>query len=520
MKKILYTVALLSTMAGFSGCDKGFEKENTDPIRIISASPDKLLAPALVNTLRTNMLRNRNFNNELMQVTVTKSDAEFAIFRYDFRPTYADNTWNAWYSELTNFKDIYEVASMPEYQNNSYKGISLVCEAWVTQMITDTYGDVPHTEANKGKYGLVEPAFDAQKDIYTSLLGKLEEANTLFADNVAIKPESDPIYHGDVALWRKFGNSLYLRLLLRASGKTATIAGGKTAVQKIADMVASPSTYPIFMSNAESAVLKWTGDVASDNPYTSPFVTALRDIDFTLPSMCNFFMLKLSGWHDPRIEIATPYGNGSRNRLGIAPGNGGFVGIDSGYEPGADEDKQAYFYAYTTSDFSLHKNPLTGILMTYAEVQFILAEAAAKGWITGSAETYYYTGIANAINYWVPNFSTNITGAEFTNYIAYAGIGWDNSLPLDAATSDSKMERIHIQKYYSLFLTDFQQWFEYRRTGHPILPKGDGLKNGKKMPARLNYPLYVQSANPTNYTKAVAGMGGDDINTLVWWQKP
>jgi hypothetical protein len=120
----------------------------------------------------------------------------------------------------------------------------------------------------------------------------------------------------------------------------------------------------------------------------------------------------------------------------------------------------------------------------------------------------------------VPNFSTNISGAVFNNYVANAGIAWDNSLPLDAAAGDSKMERIHLQKYYSLFLTDFQQWFEHRRTGHPILPKGPGLKNGGKMPARMNYPVYLQSANPTNYSKAVANMGGDDMNTLVWWQKP
>ena len=82
------------------------------------------------------------------------------------------------------------------------------------------------------------------------------------------------------------------------------------------------------------------------------------------------------------------------------------------------------------------------------------------------------------------------------------------------------MEKIHLQKYYALFLEDLQQWFEYRRTGHPILPKGPGLRNGGVMPARMTYPVYVQSANPTNYKLAVAAQGPDVISTKVWWQKP
>src|SRR5690606_9091877 len=158
---------------------------NTDPISIINASPDKLLAPALVNMLRTNLIRNRNFNNELMQVTVTRSEDENAVFRYDFRPNVADYTWNGWYSELTNFRDIYEIAPTEEYQNDSYKGIALICEAWGFSLLTDTYGDVPFTEANKGKQGIVEPAFDRQRDIYKGLLDKLEEANNLLSVSTA-----------------------------------------------------------------------------------------------------------------------------------------------------------------------------------------------------------------------------------------------------------------------------------------------------------------------------------------------
>jgi hypothetical protein len=156
--------------------------------------------------------------------------------------------------------------------------------------------------------------------------------------------------------------------------------------------------------------------------------------------------------------------------------------------------------------------------MQYAEVQFILAEAAAKGWINGDTKTFFYQGIASAINYWVPNFPEDITSANFAAHLinlSAASEIWNDNNSLD-----QKMEMIHLQKYYALFMTDLQQWFEYRRTGHPVLPKGQGLSNNGVMPARLVYPVYVQAANPANYKAAVAAQGPDEIYTNVWWQQP
>jgi hypothetical protein len=129
--------------------------------------------------------------------------------------------------------------------------------------------------------------------------------------------------------------------------------------------------------------------------------------------------------------------------------------------------------------------------------------------------------MVDAINYWLPNYISTTTDSRFIDYVQSANLDWDSTLPLDNTTSgNSQLEMIHIQKYYAMFLVDFQQWFEYRRTGHPILPKGPGLVNNQKMPARLNYPVVTQSTNPTSYNNAIAAQGADDINTLMWWQKP
>ncbi|BAV05644.1 Starch-binding associating with outer membrane [Filimonas lacunae] len=505
MKKMIYTVAVAVVVMSiaFTSCTKNFTDINTDPNNQTNAQPGQLMAPALVNTLNYNMQRNRNFNNELMQVTVDMSDAEGKVFRYDYRATWADYLYNGWYSELTNFRDMYKLASNPLTANKSYMGISLICQSWIYSMLTDTYGDVPYTEAGEAKDSAnYEPAFDSQKNIYLGIFSKLEEANKLLASKVAIDASNDPVYYGDVSKWQKFGNSLYLRLLMRVSGK-AEVAD--TVIKKFKEIVeVKHSDYPTIDSNAESAILRWTGA----GPIVSPYMS-VREQDFRTPGLGSFFIDNLSRWSDPRIDIPT-YGSGGYNRWAIAPYSGSYQGIPSGYSPGENPVKKSYFYSTSTKGATLMSEPLTGMMMNYAELQLILAEAAAKGWISGPASNYYNNGVKSSITLWVPKFTTSIT-----TYLAGIDMDWD-----DNYTQDQKMELIHLQKYYALFLTDMQQWFEYRRTGHPNLPKGAGLRNNGVMPARMTYPIYILSTNPTNYKKAIANQGPDEISTQVWWQKP
>lgn len=512
MKQIInkFTGVIVLFSLAISSCTKDFTEINTNPNTTPNAVPRQLLAPALVNTLSYNMLRNRNFNNELMQVTVDMGDGEGKVFRYDYRSTMADNLYNGWYTELTNFKDLYRVANEDLNYNKSYMGISLICQSWLYSLLTDTYGDVPYFESNKAKPldgGIIEPAFDRQKDIYLDIFKKLEEANTLLASNTGIDAASDPVYGGSVINWRKFGNSLYLRLLLRVSGKGDVSQQCKDKIKEIAET--NRSKYPIIANNDESAILRWSG-VA---PFTSPYLT-VREQDFRAPGIASFFIDNLVDWSDPRIDIST-YGTNGVNRWRIVQSSAGFAGVPSGYAPGTNPPKRSYFYsnAQTVNNAiaaNLMTEPMTGMIMNYAEVNFILAEAAAKGWISGSAETYYNEGAKNSITLWVPSWNVDVA-----TWLSTAGMNWNNSF-----AEDQKMELIHLQKYYALFLTDMQQWFEYRRTGHPVLPKGAGLRNDGIMPARMTYPVYVQSTNPTNYQLAVEAQGPDAISTQVWWQKP
>ena len=504
MKKMIYkfSCAFIMLSVLLTSCTKDFEEINTDPNNTPNALPQQLLAPALVNTLTYNMIRNRNFNNELMQVTVDISDAEGKVFRYDYRSNWSDYLYNGLYGELSNFKDVYKIASEPLNFNRSYMGISLICQAWVYSILTDTYGDIPYSQSNLARdSNIFEPRYDKQRDIYLDIFKKLDTANVLLSANTAILASADPVYKGNVSRWRRFGNSLYLRLLLRISGKAEVSAA---AAPKIKDIVETHAAdYPLMTNNDESAILRWTGT----GPYISPFVNGVREQDFRAPSLASFFIDNLVIWNDPRIDISL--GSNGINRWAIAPYQGAYSGVQSGYSPGAVPGKRSYFYS-NTSTSSLQTEPMTGMMMNYAELKFILCEAAVKGWIGSSAETHYKDGVLNSIKLWLPTWAVPID-----TYLDLAGIEWDN-----AATLNGKMEKIHLQKYYALFLADHQQWFEYRRTGHPVLPMGPGLKNNGVMPARMTYPVYVQSTNPTNYQLAVAAQGPDLISTQVWWQKP
>ncbi|RYY24624.1 MAG: SusD/RagB family nutrient-binding outer membrane lipoprotein, partial [Sphingobacteriaceae bacterium] len=339
----------------------------------------------------------------------------------------------------------------------------------------------------------------------------------LLSANTAIVGNSDPVFYGNVSRWRKFGNSLYLRLLLKLSAKSEVSAEVIAKIKQIVDTNAS--TYPIMAGNEDNAILRWTGGV-----YNSPYQT-IREQDWRGPSIGDFFISHLRDWFDPRINTSA-YATSGFNRWGIAQGPNGFAGVPSGYLAGTGAPKQSYFYS-NTSAVSLQTDPLTGLMMNFAEMQFVLAEASAKGFIaTGNAQTYWETGVLSGLTFWVPSWpnavaagnpavAPTISSPEFRKYLVDGDISWDNNLSLE-----DKMEKIHLQKYYALFLEDLQQWFEYRRTGHPILPKGPGLRNGGVMPARLTYPVYVQSANPTNYKAAIANQGPDVISTQVWWQQP
>ncbi|PSK95266.1 SusD/RagB family nutrient-binding outer membrane lipoprotein [Taibaiella chishuiensis] len=482
MKKYTNNYLLLALVLLLGACRKDFKEINKNPNASVAARPESLLAPALYNVVNNNLNRALRLNNVLMQDHVPLSNNN-DIGRYMIRPAESDFMWNNWYLQLNNFRDMYAKAT--DVNDTTLMGMALICDVWLSAQITDMFGDVPYFNAVKGKEGIYEPEFDRQQDIYTDLFKKLEAANTFLALNKALAAEkkaADPLYQGDPALWRKFGNALYLRLLMRVSGRAEMNV--PATVKRIVET--EVAQYPMMAANTESAVLRFT----TTPPYTSEFYN-YRDYDFNGAVSCSdFFISNLNQWKDPRLAVWA-----TEASLGV------YLGVPSGYAEGQVPEQMSTYLA------ALKNNPLLGNIMNYAELQFLLAEAALRGMISLPAQELYEKGVSSAITFW---------GKELPeNYLQKDGVAW-----LADGTAAQRMEQVLLQKYYALFFTDFQQWSEYRRTGYPVLPRGAGVQNGGQMPARFKYPVYVQSVNGAHYNEAVSRMGGDDLNIKVWWNKP
>ncbi len=470
-------LVLLFLSIGFA-CTDDFEEINTDPNRIERISPGTLLNPIIYEMASFNTSRSDNFTFNIMQVALPFPSATGGVHRYDVSENAGNSTWNTYYRWLANIKEMRAAAVAAEDVN--YEAIALTLNAWTYSLLTDSFGDVPMEEAVRGDEGIFYPAFNTQQEVYTKILSDLETANSLFDDSKPMIYGTDILYNNNVGNWQRFCNSLHLRLLLRVSKRAEM-----NAEAKMAQIVNDPTQYPVFTSNEEAAILKISG-VA---PLLSPWG---RAIDFTtFRAAASFFVDNLNQMNDPRLPRFVTQARTSDGTSTI-----GYKGIPSGYD-GSDSQ---FDYLPSNVNIALVTAPMVSVMMTYAEVALMKAELAQKGIISSDAQAHYEQGVKASIEQW----GAEVPADYFQN---------------EAAAYNGTLERIMLQKYYALYFNDYQQWFEYRRTGLPALPKGEDLLNNGIMPVRFKYPTTLQTNNGANYRKAVEAMGGDDINTKVWWEK-
>lgn len=484
MRKIICNIlSLFVISAVLISCTKDFEKINTDPNRIDQISPGTLLNPIIYNMASFNMQRADAFTFNVMQVALPFPSAQGGLHRYDVSETQGNSTWSTSYQWLNNVREMYAKAT--EMNDPNYRAVALTLKAWIYSNLTDCFGDIPMDEAVKGDEYIWHPKFNTQKEVYDRMLKDLDTANTLFNTSKAMIYGTDILYANNVSMWKKFANSLKLRILLRTSKRSDFNAYAE--IKKILD---NPTAYPVFASNADNAVLKLTGVTPLMSPWGRP-------VDFTsYRAVGKFFLDTLNVWNDPRrAKFATQ----ARNAAGSA--SIGYAGIPSGY----NANGASFNYIPSNVNVALvtasQTAPVLNFIMTYAEVEFIRAEvelAFSKN--NANAKAAYERGVKAAIEQW------GLTMA--TDYFTNASVAFNNTL-----------QRIMMQKYYALYFIDYQQWFEYRRTGMPVLPKEAGMLNNKQMPVRFLYPLVVRSNNPDNYRLAVETQGADNINTRLWWEK-
>ncbi|GAB3823577.1 SusD/RagB family nutrient-binding outer membrane lipoprotein [Pontibacter rugosus] len=476
IKKLLVLLVALSCIS-FS-CTDDFAELNIDPNKIDKVSPGTLLNPIIYEMASFNTSRADAFTFEIMQVGLPYPSATGGEHRYDISETAGNSTWNNYYRWIKNLKEM--EATAVAAQDKNYEAIALTLNAWVYSLLTDSFGDVPMDEAARGDEKILQPAFNTQKEVYTKILADLEKANTLFDASKPMIYGTDILYGNKIGNWRKFCNSLRLRMLLRVSKRPEM-----NSFVKMAEIINNPSAHPVFTSNQEAAILKITGVT----PLVSPWG---RAIDFTtFRATSEFFTNNLNELNDPRREKFMIQARSKDGKTSI-----GYKGIPSAY---AGSDSQFNFIP-SNHNVALVTAPMVSAIMSYAEVEFIKSELAMLAHTSGNAKAHYQAGVKAAVEQW----GATLTSDYFEN---------------PKAAYDGTLERIMLQKYYALYFNDYQQWFEYRRTGFPVLPKTSAMVNNQQTPVRFKYPNIVQIYNKENYEKAVSNMGGDDINTKVWWEK-
>jgi hypothetical protein len=495
MKKILNNKLIFSllTLLFISSCTKDFDEINIDPNRPKTVSPGVILSLMQYRIINSSVSAARNFTHELMQIDAPRSSTSGqGLHRWVVNPGGA--VWNSTYSSLTDVEDIIKISE--NLKENNYKAIALVYKAYLYSQLTDLYGDVPFSEAIKANEGIFKPKFDKQKDIYTQLLKDLDTANGLFDESKALTYAGDLVY-GSVTLvsgkntgiqrWKKFANSLKLRLLLRVAKREGEI----NVSEQIKAILADPVKYPVFATNADEAIFRYPGTFPYFNPYYNARTLDWRDGTY----FSEFFLGHLNATEDPRRAIwAIPI---------TVAGVPTYKGIKSGY-PTTLEYVVGQNSSYTDA---LKTMPQVGVMMTFAEVEFIKAELAIKGFTTGKAtKAHYNAGISASMIQWDAKIPAN--------FLTQKDVVLD-----ETANQEKQLEQIMMQKYIASFFMDYQAWFEKRRTGYPVLAKGSGIPAENTFPARVPYPTYLQSLNPENLKLAVTSIGGDKPDIKVWWEK-
>jgi hypothetical protein len=476
MKRLNFLLSISIILIG-AACTSDFEEINTDPNKVVHVHPSSLLSPIIYNTVTAGIDRAHSFTHELMQYNVGIVSRSFGIHRYEFDLNVGSSIWSSYYSNLTNMNDLIEIAS--ESSADSYLAVGLIMRAWNTSVITDVFGDVPYFEAARAEDGIFQPEFDAQSEIYASILTDLQKANTLLS-GVDGSISGDILYDGDLKKWQRLCNSLLLRLLLRTEKVMPE------AQSKIKDILNNPLTFPVIENVQDDAVLEFT----NISPFNNPFLSA-RYRDFSEDrAFSTYFISKMEELNDPRFYFWATLS-------GIEDSETGYDGILSGY------DAETIHQAGRFSSFvrELQSSSKIGAIITSAEVEFIKAELSIRGIYNSDAAMHYKNGVEAAIQRW---------GLEVP----------DNYFASSAATFNGTVEQVLFQKYINFLFTDYQSWFEKRRTGYPDFPLTEFMDNNGIIPSRLPYPPQVSFYNQENYNKTIQAMGGsDDINKKVWWDK-
>lgn len=489
MKLRILSLLGIALMLAIASCSE-FEQYNANPNEPTEVSPDVLLTSSIRQSVTTMVDASFLLGNNAAQLTAKTLRTEVDAYNWNAFPT----VWEGMYESLT---DIHAVEEQARTQGNAaLEGVAIVWKSWVYSVLTSTYGDIPYSEAMQGATGNFTPVYDAQADIYADLLAELDRADDLLAGGGTIT--GDILLGNDAAKWRKFGNSLRLRLLMRASDQLADAGTQFAAIVSEGNLMAS---------NADNAALTYLTAFPNQFP-----LIPIKTGDFDAVGLSQTSLAVMSAHNDPRLMR---YARPDNDDFTAAAQ---FTGADNGSASATCSKSasrlgvQYYNYPNLATYTSLGLPMAEGIVMQYAEVAFLLAEAAAKGWINDAIEPHYRNGVEASMEYYL---------------VDYAPFGWNdfNDYYTNSGVAYSAVTDIWEQKWLALFFTGLEPYFEVRRwyvasgndwSGIPFMDAPCDNLNNDALPMRFLYPGEEQSLNAVNYQAAVAQMGGNDQNTRMW----
>ena len=535
MKKgFLYTGILLSLLT--VSCTKDFKEINTDPKRY---SPENFDANYFLSSSQDNYASAISgysgpilFQSGWVQIfsmATTNGDYYTNADKYvasSNTNSYVQSSWNNGYRSASLADEIRKVKGEDPAWSNVVAAATIM-KVLSMQYITDTYGDAPYSEALQAQSGITLPKYDKQEAIYNSMLTDLETALASMDPSKA-KPTADiSSLGGDVAKWKRFGYSLMLRLAMRLVKQNpnlaqtwalkafagGTLAKGEDVYFKrdnangygnanINAWLVATDFYEVRWSKTLIDYLKGAAD---------PRLGVVAEVPQAGYAANN--NQSLAGDNTPAAQIGMPNGydlnTGSPTNIANAPGYPGATGTGADVTPiGKYSRPRAAIYA---------SRDIPVFVLTYAESELLLAEAAARGWNVGATAAAHYQ---NAVFAGIQALNAFKAGAvDPAAADAYAAAN-----PLDVSSLDNSLKMINTQYWATTgVLFNFgEAWNNWKRSNYPTLTPVNypGNFSGGVIPRRQPYPSGEATSNPANYAEAAGGLSGDQFwPSRVWWDK-
>ncbi len=475
--KTIYKFILGGLLLGTASCKKELANINKNPNATATPQPDYLLTAAEKITADAYWGVDMNMNSSLLFIQHWAKIQYTDPDRYIFNNSSFTTLWSKLYGQsITDLNKIISIAD--DQQNPNYKGVALTLRAWNFQLLTDAYGDIPYKQTGQID-SFLTPAYDTQKDVYEGLLADLKTAQGLLDPSGPVI-QGDAIYGGSIGKWKKFVNSLRLRIALRIADQEPNVAK-----QVLADVAAEGGSY--FQSNSELAALVYDNS-PNQNPVSLTFDT--RE-DYRISKT---IVDKLASLDDPRLPVYAQLTVDTPNVYagvpnGLTTGDANNLGLSKTSRPGD------YFRAPHAP----------AVIMSYAEVLFDLSEAVSRGFITGDAADLYTKAVTASLAQYAITDSATVA-----DYLAQTAVKYD---------AGNYKKSVGEQKWIALFGQGLEAFAEWRRLDYPQLTPAVAGTLGGKMPVRLIYPGSEQSLNGVSYTNAVKDQGPDLLTTKLWFDK-